>query len=112
MVNMNENENKTAQNGDEKLTIPKSRVIIYLVILWLGLIMCIFRWVKDFSVCGWCASRLMGVAGGVIALATIFASRLFFKCPYCGGTRIAYTLGAKLKKELECPECKKKVKVK
>ena len=109
---MSEKENAVAETGQTEGVISKSKVIIYLVVLWLGLVMCIFSWVKDFTLFGWFSSRLVGVAGGVIALATIFTSRLFFKCPYCGGTRIAYTLGAKLKKELECPECKKKVKVK
>ena len=34
------------------------------------------------------------------------------KCPYCGSKKVGRNIGGTPKKEVECPDCKKKIDIK
>lgn len=97
---------------DEKLSISKKSIMVQLVVMWLGVALCIVSmFVPEFEIFGF-SSRVIGLPGGLLALVGVFVMLFANKCPYCGKHKLGRNIGGTLKKEIECPDCKKKIDIK
>ena len=103
-----------SKNGkkDVRLSISKKYVNIQLVLIWAGVALCIIgMFAPEFNLFG-ISSRVIGIPGGIIAITGAFIMIFGNKCPYCGSNKVGRNIGGTPKKEVECPECKKKMDIK
>ncbi len=97
---------------EEKLSISKKAVMAQLVVMWVGVVLSLISlFAPEFELFG-LSSRIVGIPGGLLALTGVFVMLFANKCPYCGKHKVGRNIGGTLKKEIECPDCKKKIDIK
>lgn len=102
-------DNKTSKAKKEYL--PKKGILTLIIIMWLGVALCLFSWFIKFDIFG-VSSEILGLPGGVMAIAGVLLLLFVPKCPYCGKHKIGRNIGTQIKKEVECPDCGKTVEIK
>ena len=101
-----------SDKSEKRLSISKKRVNTQLIIMWAGVVLSIFgMFVPEFSIFGM-SSAVIGIPGGILAIVGAFMMIFGNKCPYCGSKKVGRNIGGTPKKEVECPDCKKKMDVK
>lgn len=95
----------------KKEYLSKKGILTLIIIMWIGVVMCLFSWIFDFDMFG-VSSQILGLPGGVLAIAGVLLLLFVPKCPYCGKHKIGRNIGTQIKKEVICPECNKTVEIK
>ena len=103
-----------SNNGksEKRLSISKKRVNTQLIIMWVGVALSILGMFAPEFYIGSISSRIIGIPGGILAIVGAFMMIFGNKCPYCGSKKVGRNIGGTPKKEIECPDCKKKMDVK
>ncbi|MBQ8831610.1 MAG: hypothetical protein IJ017_08425 [Oscillospiraceae bacterium] len=97
---------------EEKLSISKKAILAQLIVMWAGVVLCLIgMFAPEFEILGY-SSRVISLPGGILALVGVFVMLFANKCPYCGMHKVGRNIGGTLKKEIECPDCKKKIDIK
>ena len=95
-----------------KLSISKKYVNVQLVLIWVGVVLSLLgMFAPEFFLLG-ISSRIIGIPGGILAIVGAFIMVFGNKCPYCGSKKVGRNIGGTPKKEVECPDCKKKIDIK
>lgn len=91
--------------------LSKKGILALIIMMWVGVALCLFSWFIKFDIFG-VSSEVLGLPGGVLAIAGVILILFVPKCPYCGKHKIGRNIGAQIKKEVECPDCNKTVEIK
>ena len=95
-----------------KLSISKKYVNVQLVLIWVGVVLSLLgMFAPEFFLFG-ISSKIIGIPGGILAIVGAFIMIFGNKCPYCGSKKVGRNIGGTPKKEVECPDCKKKIDIK
>ena len=79
--------------------------LILCIMMWGGFALGIFSWMPTgITVLGKPAT-VLGIPGGVIALAGVFLMIFTVKCPACGEKHLGRNMGTKVPKKCDCPDC-------
>ena len=104
-----EKKNEIKKSDGEVKYASKAYLTTIIVVMWASIVLCVFSWMPDFQVFGLFSSKLIGVVGGTLAIASIFVLLLTVKCPHCGNRKLGRVVGIRVRTEGECPDCHQKV---
>ena len=85
--------------------------LLLCVMMWGGFALGIFSWIPTGLTVLGKPSSVLGIPGGLIALAGVFLMIYTVKCPACGEKKLGRAMGTKVPKKCECPDCHATVEV-
>ena len=109
MEKKTEKKNEIKKPDEAVKYASKAYVKTIIVVMWISIALCLFSWLPDFQIFGWFSSKIIGIIGGALAIASIFVLLLTVKCPHCGKKKLGRVVGLRIQTEVECPDCHKKV---
>lgn len=91
----------------------KAYPLFLAIMMYVGVVVGVVSWFPTFNVMQESfLTGFLGLFGGGMAILSIVLMIFTVKCPACGSKKLGRTMGAKVPKQVECPDCHKKVNLK